>query len=174
MVKIGLQIKAYFQNVEELKTSEDFTYYLKLRCNSCGEQNEKWQEINASNSIETVRSETNYLAKCKLCSRENSMDVLTDTIGRFASSLKRTNYKIYILAKYMNENEGNFKTIVVFDCRGVEPVDFDLRDGWEAKATSGKVFTEIELSEKMWADYDDRANESVEINDFEWKIIKVK
>lgn len=79
MVKIGLQIKAFFQNIEHLELGEDYNYHMKLKCSSCGEVSEKWQVINAADKIETVRSETNYLAKCKLCSRENSMDVLTDT-----------------------------------------------------------------------------------------------
>lgn len=83
MVKIGLQIKAYLTNIEELKTNEDFSYFFKLRCNSCGEVSEKWQDISPLNTVEAVRSETNYLAKCKLCSRENTMDVLTETIGKF-------------------------------------------------------------------------------------------
>lgn len=66
------------------------------------------------------------------------------------------------------------KTIVVFDCRGVEPVDFKPEEGWQTKANSGKVFAEFDLNDGMWADYDDKANESVEINDFEWKFVKVK
>lgn len=79
MVKIGLQIKTFFQNIEHLALGEDYSFNLKLKCTSCGEISEKWQVINETDKIETARSETNYLAKCKLCSRENTLDILTDT-----------------------------------------------------------------------------------------------
>ena len=48
------------------------------------------------------------VAKCKLCSRENSIDILADSIK-----------------PYSNE-AGQFQTIVAFDCRGLEPVEFEV------------------------------------------------
>ena len=50
----------------------------------------------------------------QLCSRENSIDILPDTI-----------------ASYDMKDNNKFKTIVVFDCRGLEPVDFSPRNGWK-------------------------------------------
>ena len=49
----------------------------------------------------------------QLCGRENSIDILADTV-----------------AKYNQEDNNKFKTIVVFDCRGLEPVEFSPRNGW--------------------------------------------
>ncbi len=35
------------------------------------------------------------------------------------------------LASYNFADSNKFKTIVVFDCRGVEPVEFSPRNGWK-------------------------------------------
>lgn len=62
----------------------------------------------------------------------------------------------------------------MFDCRGIEPVDFLPNKGWIAKAAeSGTVFNDIDLSED-WVDYDEKLSESVGIYEFESKFISVK
>merc|ERR1712080_389589 len=53
------------------------------------------------------RGEASAVIKCKMCSRENSIDILPDTI-----------------TSYDMKDNNKLKTIVVFDCRGLEPVDF--------------------------------------------------
>lgn len=35
---------------------------------------------------------------------------------------------------FTNNDANKFKTIVTFDCRGVEPVDFEPKSGWIAEA----------------------------------------
>lgn len=68
-----------------------------------------------------------------------------------------------------------FKPLVVFDCRGIEPVEFSPSKGWIAKAAeSGTVFTDIDLSSGDWADYDEKLSESVGIYELESKFISVK
>ena len=56
---------------------------------------------------------TNPAQYFQLCGRENSIDILPDTL---------TSYNV--------EDSNKFKTLVVFDCRGLEPVDFSPRNGW--------------------------------------------
>ena len=53
----------------------------------------------------------------QLCGRENSIDIIPDSI---------TSYNI--------TDNNKFKTIVVFDCRGLEPVDFSPREGWRVRS----------------------------------------
>ena len=48
------------------------------------------------------------MTKCKMCGRENSIDIMADSIVPY-------------------DTNGSFKTIVAFDCRGIEPVDFSPR-----------------------------------------------
>lgn len=84
MVKIGLQIKATLENVEELTTNHpNYNFLLKFKCLNCGEVSEKWHDIMESQTFptKTGKSETNYLAKCKLCARENSMDIVEKSNG---------------------------------------------------------------------------------------------
>lgn len=83
MVKIALQIKATFENIEKLSTSHpNFRFFLKLKCLNCGESSDKWHDVSESVTVQTARSETNFQAKCKLCSRENSMDIVAGSNGK--------------------------------------------------------------------------------------------
>lgn len=70
---------------------------------------------------------------------------------------------------------GKFKTIVQFDCRGIEPTEFQPRSGWIAKGIeNGQTFDDIDLSEDDWADYDEKNKQSVGITEFQSQFIKLK
>ena len=58
------------------------------------------------------RGEANLVSKCKLCSRENSIDLVADSV-----------------ASYDAADPNSWKTVVVMDCRGMEPVEFSPRNG---------------------------------------------
>ncbi|XP_013405038.1 UPF0587 protein v1g245604 [Lingula anatina] len=161
MVKIGLQIKADLEHVSNLLASgDDFRWYLKLKCANCGEEGKEYQYLTLleNSPLKGGRGHASLVVKCKLCGRENSIDILKDTI-----------------VPYTAEDSGKFKTIVVFDCRGVEPTDFSPRTGFTTEgAESGTKFTEVTLTEKEWCDYDESANTEVGIYSLEHKFIKVK
>nr|XP_048718307.1 CXXC motif containing zinc binding protein isoform X1 [Caretta caretta] len=110
MGKIGLQLKATLENITNLRpVGEDFRWYLKMKCGNCGEISEKWQYLQLMDSapLKGGRGSATMVQKCKLCSRENSIDILRDTIK-----------------PYNAEDSEKFKTVVEFECRGLEPVDF--------------------------------------------------
>ncbi|XP_076753155.1 CXXC motif containing zinc binding protein [Xylocopa sonorina] len=161
MVKIALQIKATMENVEELKSSgSEFRWYLKFTCNNCGEVSEKWNYVSLSISTPAQRGNAvnHFVSKCKLCSRENSMTILEDSIKSFVAN-----------------DQNNFQTIVIFDCRGLEPCDFSAREGWIAKVVNdGKEFTDVDLSEGEWADYCVKIKEPVGIYGIEHRFERVK
>uniref|UniRef100_A0A452FRQ7 CXXC motif containing zinc binding protein n=1 Tax=Capra hircus TaxID=9925 RepID=A0A452FRQ7_CAPHI len=146
MGKIALQLKATLENVTNLRpVGEDFRWYLKMKCGNCGEISEKWQYIRLMDSVALKggRGSASMVQKCKLCSRENSID---------------------------NEK---FKTIVEFECRGLEPVDFQPQAGFAAEGVeSGTVFSDINLQEKDWTDYDEKAQESVGIYEVAHQFVK--
>lgn len=85
MVKIGLQISATLENVEELKTCHpNYSFFLKLKCSNCGETSDKWHDVTESDKVnEDSRNPLgfNFFAKCKLCNRENTVDILEGTNG---------------------------------------------------------------------------------------------
>lgn len=64
---------------------------------------------------------------------------------------------------------------MVFDCRGLEPVDFAPGPGWSAKAEeSCKIFEDVDLSDKEWVEYDEKSKQSVGVYELESQFIKVK
>ncbi|XP_021469711.2 CXXC motif containing zinc binding protein [Oncorhynchus mykiss] len=159
MVKIGLQFKATLENVTNVRPEgEDFRWFLKLKCANCGEIPEKWQYINLMDSVPLKggRGSASMVQKCKLCARENSIDIMRDTI-----------------TPYNAEDSERFKTMVQFECRGLEPVDFQPQAGFAAEGVeSGTKFPEITLLEKDWTDYDEKASESVGIYEVTHQFIK--
>ena len=175
MVKIGLQVRAQLENVTNLKPDgDDFRWYLKLKCVGCGETPDHWQYVTESEKtpVKGGRGEANAVIKCKLCSRENSIDILTETVSSYG---------------YADSEANKFTTIVVFDCRGIEPIDFDPRVGWMASGykvatedddtedqETGTTFNDIDLSDKEWADFDDKSGESTFISEFQCNFVKVK
>jgi len=172
MVKIGLQLKAFLENVSGLQAEgEDFRWYLKLKCANCGEIPDHFQYItgNEKQPLKGGRGEASCVLKCKLCGRENSIDILDDTISAYNMS-----------------DNNKFKTVVVFDCRGVEPVEFSFRNGWkvcgykeeedegEGGRLTGTEFSDVDLTDLEWADYDEKSNESTVISELAFQFVTVK
>ncbi|XP_016066317.1 PREDICTED: UPF0587 protein C1orf123 homolog isoform X1 [Miniopterus natalensis] len=159
MGKIALQLKATLENVTNLRpVGEDFRWYLKMKCGNCGEISEKWQYIRLMDSVALKggRGSASMVQKCKLCARENSIEILSSTIK-----------------SYNAEDNEKFKTIVEFECRGLEPVDFQPQAGFAAEGVeSGTVFSDVNLQEKDWTDYDEKAQESVGIYEVTHQFVK--
>ncbi|KAJ8969198.1 hypothetical protein NQ314_001869 [Rhamnusium bicolor] len=161
MGKLSLQISATLEGIEEFYTSHpNYTFLLKIKCSSCGEISDKWHDVTESQTYpgKTGKSENHYIAKCKLCGRENNLDIIPGSNG-----------------KYTSDDQGSFKNIVTFDCRGIEPVDFSPSEGWIAKVEdSGNIFDNINLSDKEWVEYDEKSKQSVGIYELESKFVSVK
>lgn len=185
MVKVGLQIKATLENIDELKTSHpNYTFFLKVKCTNCGEQSEKWHDLCEADTVnEDSRNPKgfNFYMKCKLCSRENSIDILPGTNGMYIIFIRlcwRLAMRVYICrftVSYLADDNEKLKTIVCFDCRGVEPVDFSPRIGWLIKASDGgQSFEEVDLSDDDWTEYDQKNKVSVGVYSFESQFIKLK
>ncbi|XP_067678963.1 UPF0587 protein v1g245604-like [Haliotis asinina] len=158
MVKISLQLSAQLENVTNLKAvDEDFRWYLKLRCLNCGEETADFVYLTLTDSSPLTggRGSASVVLRCKLCKRENSIDILKDT-----------------LSSYTAADAGKFKSVVTFDCRGVEPTDFSPRVGWnvEGEETS-TVFSDIDLGDKEWYDYDEKGQTSVSITELQHKFV---
>jgi hypothetical protein len=166
MVKIALQLKATLDNVTDfrIESPDNFIWYLKLDCTKCHTQSEKYHDITLqeSSSIFGSRGEANFLMKCKFCSQEGNLNI----------------EPIKPPVNYTSDDSDNhvFKTIVVFDCRGIEPVDWQPGDGWTCQGVeSNTKFSQIDLSEnKEWMDYDEKTKQAVAINELEFKFLKVK
>lgn len=66
-----------------------------------------------------------------------------------------------------------FTKLMVFDCRGFEPIGFSFGDGWKAESTSGTKF-DIDLSEGEFAEYDEKGECPVGVSDLraEFRVVK--
>jgi len=171
MVKIGLQIKAFLENVTGLIPDDipNFQWHLKIKCTQCGEVPEHWQyaTLSEEQALKGGRGSANFIYKCKLCSKQNSLDIIEDSV-----------------VSYDMLDNNKFKTIVIFDCRGLEPVDFDPRDGWKSQGykenedgegeVTSTIFSDVDLTDKEWADYDEKSDESTCISEFAVKFVTVK
>ncbi|ESO89690.1 hypothetical protein LOTGIDRAFT_192905 [Lottia gigantea] len=153
MVKISLQICAQLERVTELEPAdtEDFGWCMKLQCMNCNEETPDFvfASLSESTGVTGGRGSASLVIKCKLCKRENSLDIIRDSLG-----------------KYNIEDAGKFRTIVTFDCRGVQPTDFKPNDGWKVKGEESNTPFEIDLTELEWYDYDEKASESVSVTEF--------
>uniref|UniRef100_A0A8P4KI11 CXXC motif containing zinc binding protein n=1 Tax=Dicentrarchus labrax TaxID=13489 RepID=A0A8P4KI11_DICLA len=144
MVKFGLQFKATLENVTNVRPlGDDFRWFLKVGWLSSSRLYLNIESV----PLKGGRGSASMVQKCKLCARENSIDILGDTI-----------------TPYNAEDSERFKTMVQFECRGLEPIDFEPQAGFAAQgAESGTPFLEINLQEKDWTDYDEKVSESVGI-----------
>jgi hypothetical protein len=79
------------------------------------------------------------------------------------------------LTEYKEDDVGKFKTIVVFDCRGLEPIDYDPREGITVYASDGgEVFDNVGIEDFEWADYDEKNGNSCELSEFKSQFVKIK
>lgn len=78
-------------------------------------------------------------------------------------------------ASYTENDSGKLKTIVQFDCRGLEPVDFSPRTGWIVKCTEGgPTFQDVDLAEDDWVEYDTKNDVPVGVSEFKSNFVKLK
>ncbi|MFH4983575.1 hypothetical protein AB6A40_010284 [Gnathostoma spinigerum] len=104
------------------------------------------------------RGTANYIQKCKLCGRMNSLNIVKES------------FKPYLIEK--NEE---YQPIIQFDCRGVEPVEFEPMKDWCAEGVeSNTMFDNIDLTEKEWADYDEKVNDVTMISEIESRFVLSK
>jgi len=63
-----------------------------------------------------------------------------------------------------------FMPIVAFECRGLDPIEWLLKDGsFRCISESGKVFEDVSLVEGDWFDYDEQSEMPVSLTDIEHK-----
>ncbi|EFJ29662.1 hypothetical protein SELMODRAFT_146445 [Selaginella moellendorffii] len=154
MVFLLLKIKAELENLTNLvPQGPNFTFFFKVQCGSCGTMSEKHSGVSAADVVEipNSRGTANLVQKCKLCKK-------TGTI-----SLVDGKNKPYTLE---DSESGKFVPVMCFDCRGMEPVEFSCNSSslWEAEGlNSGTRFSNIDLSDGEFVEYDEKAAESVGI-----------
>ncbi|XP_068648738.1 uncharacterized protein [Aristolochia californica] len=166
MVNFLLQIAADLENIASLQPHDgcddaNITYYFKLKCNNCGEVSEKETCISLSDTVPLPngRGTANLVRKCKFCGREGTLLMipgkgrpLTDTLS----------------------DQGQFAPLMLFECRGLEPIDYFFGDGWKVESVHETTFTDIDLSPGDYVEYDEKGQCPVGISNLRSEFVVVK
>ncbi|KAF4123670.1 Eukaryotic protein of unknown function (DUF866) [Geosmithia morbida] len=154
-----LTLKAELQGVTNLRPDDSeenpFWYTFKVQCTSCRETNPSFVGVNRfeANELSGSRGEANFVWRCKNCKRESSASIKDRPKA------------------YEQTEPPKATRIIEFDCRGLEFIEFKPEGNWLADGVeSGTKFTEIELEDGEWFDYDEKAGEEVSIKELVWEI----
>ncbi|KAM7490509.1 hypothetical protein LguiA_033430 [Lonicera macranthoides] len=143
MVNYWLMITAEFDNIVSLQPQGDcddpnYTYYFKLKCGSCGEVTQKETCVSLNEEVALPKGTTNLVQKCKFCRRDGNVTMITGRGRPLTLELSQA---------------GKYSPLMVFDCRGYEPLDFVFGNGWKAESAAGTRFEYIDLSDGEFSEY---------------------
>lgn len=72
---------------------------------------------------------------------------------------------------YAQQSQAKPQNILTMDCRGLEFTEYKPDGLWKATGIeSGTKFSDIDLTEGDWYDYDEKASEEVSIKEMKWEI----
>ncbi|KAG1864295.1 DUF866-domain-containing protein [Suillus subalutaceus] len=152
MVFLKLEIKAELENVTDLAPAgDDFEYSFKVVCNSCHEEHKKFVTMKRSETrnISNSRGSAHLVWRCGNCKKESSASFVAEPSKPYSA-----------------ESNGQFATLLKMECRGLEFTDFAPGDG-HAREKTGTSFSDVELEDDDWVDYDEKAKVDVRISDIE-------
>ncbi|KRY58129.1 UPF0587 protein F46B6.12 [Trichinella britovi] len=122
MPKYSLEMKILTNTVETLEPNNDnFAWQITVKC-QCGEVSTNWHSIYKEEKFDIPgsRGEANFVKKCKVCGKIGSIDIIDGSISAYDAELGKA-----------------WQKVVMFECRGVKPVDFEPGGGWIVTAMSG-------------------------------------
>ncbi|XP_058073996.1 uncharacterized protein LOC131222810 [Magnolia sinica] len=156
MVNFLLQFTAELENLTNLQPqggadNPDFPYFFKLKCGNCGELTQKETCVTLSKTVPLPngRGTTHLVQKCKFCGREATVLMIPGRGRPLTGELAECEKLVPLMQ---------------FDCRGMEPVEFRFGKGWEAQSELQTKFTEIDLSDGDFVEYDEKGKCAVSIS----------
>ncbi|KAA8521305.1 hypothetical protein F0562_011949 [Nyssa sinensis] len=148
MVNYMLMITAELENLTNLQPqggSDDpnYTYYFKMKCGNCGEvtQKETCVSLNETVPLPFNKVTTNLVQKCKFCGREGTVTMISGKGRPLTQEISQA---------------GKYAPLMLFECRGYEPVDFSFGNGWKVQSLEGTAFDGIDLSGGEFVEYDEK------------------
>ncbi|KAF3324577.1 hypothetical protein FCM35_KLT10734 [Carex littledalei] len=166
MVYYALEFTAELDGLTNLQPrggcdDPNFTYYFKLKCENCGEISQKptWLSLSEEVPLPNGRGTANLVQKCKLCKRDGTIQMIPGQ------------------GKPLTDIQGQsdlYTRLMIFDCRGFEPVEFSFTDGWMAESKNGETTFEMDLSEGEFCDYDEKSECPVGVSNLKsvFKVVK--
>ncbi|MBA0774131.1 hypothetical protein Gotri_009360 [Gossypium trilobum] len=123
----------------------------QLKCENCGEVSPRETCVSLGDTVPLPRGKgtTNLIQKCKLCLRDGTVTVIP---GRGKP-----------LTQEESEAE-NYAPLMLFECRGYEPIDYVFGGGWKVESLEGTKFEGVDLSGGDFAEYDEEGEYDVKIS----------
>eukprot|EP00286_Rhodomonas_abbreviata_P006720 CAMPEP_0181323614 /NCGR_PEP_ID=MMETSP1101-20121128/19890_1 /TAXON_ID=46948 /ORGANISM="Rhodomonas abbreviata, Strain Caron Lab Isolate" /LENGTH=161 /DNA_ID=CAMNT_0023431675 /DNA_START=118 /DNA_END=603 /DNA_ORIENTATION=+ len=139
MIDLLLSVEA--ENVGKIGVEAGHAFFLRLRCTQCQEDSPNAVGVSREMKVEGIRgASVNLQIKCKGCGRVH--DVSLDS----------------------ERPEGEWEAggpdgqrIASFECRGMEPMECEVRDGFYVVAPDGTKFEDADLSDD-WMEVDAKGN----------------
>ncbi|KAG2666118.1 hypothetical protein I3760_15G040800 [Carya illinoinensis] len=148
MVNYLLMIAAELENLTNLEPQggcddPNFSYLFKVKCGRCGEVSQKETSVTLSETVALPagKATTNLIQKCKFCGRDGTVTMIP---GRGKP-----------LTQEVSES-GKHSPLMLFDCRGYEPIEYVFSSDWKAESIAGTKFHSIDLSGGEYAEYDEK------------------
>ena len=105
-----IQIECEMENLTNLQADPDKQWYFLIKCTQCHEEHANPVVCSRTDQTEmhgSNKSNANLVMKCQFCKREMSLAFVGGD-----------------LYKYCAEDVGQFKTMAVVECRGMEVIDW--------------------------------------------------
>ncbi|GAV05570.1 hypothetical protein RvY_15676 [Ramazzottius varieornatus] len=164
-MKFDLQIKGDLENVQEFVPSplETFEWHMKFKCAGCGEEKDTYRVISLNDTSGTKlgRGEAHLVETCQFCRHANNASIV--------------GFEKAVGIPYTESDDGTFKTVCTFDCRGLEPTGFRFGGGYRIASSKSKtVFNDVTFEDNEWTDYDEEGKESISVLNLEYRFVRRK
>lgn len=158
MPRFVVNVSAELQNIESIKTPEDYPWYVSFVCGNCGERPPKPIVLRSSETVEGIRgASVNLRMTCKFCDRANDVAILSEDM------------------EYTSSNAPEWGPLLKIECRGIEPIDVTLADDvpLEIIGTDGFVFEDAFIQDGEYFGWDEKNKVEASITEFRLKVDKV-
>eukprot|EP00597_Dinobryon_sp_UTEXLB2267_P002109 CAMPEP_0170059712 /NCGR_PEP_ID=MMETSP0019_2-20121128/1902_1 /TAXON_ID=98059 /ORGANISM="Dinobryon sp., Strain UTEXLB2267" /LENGTH=152 /DNA_ID=CAMNT_0010265061 /DNA_START=50 /DNA_END=508 /DNA_ORIENTATION=+ len=152
-------MKAELENINKLIPIENNLWKFNIKSQD-GMDSREGITVSKGDSLELSGSkgEANFIIKWN-SSNPQSYIKIVDSKG--------------VSGMYTADNAGKYVTILVLECRGIEPTSCIPGEDFSAETSGGTVFSNIDLSDGDWAEYDEENDASVSITDVVYIIEKM-
>lgn len=154
-------------------------YCFEVECTQCHEPHDTRVTVNTRelHDLPGSRGEASLVLKCKFCGSVGSIKLEPFEQYLYAKGSEDEGHSVEKRKKHgLNKVKGDFAAILQMDCRGCQPIKFYWDNlTFVVTLSSGKQMEcQFDQDENEWYDYDDDANEEVNITDFSYEFVKGK
>lgn len=162
MVLFILEVRIEMENVQSLELPEGYSYCIDVQ-NSAGEDAREGVYVTSASEEELTGSKgtCNFQVKWVRDARSSAHLTVHESV------------KDITRRRITGDDNGAWVPILGLDCRGLEPTKFHPENGWKVVSSGGTVYDDVDLREE-WAEYCEKAQDSVGIYSVESRFVRTK